>query len=249
MFTGVYAINPFNGEKVPVWVTNYVLFEYGTGAVMGVPTHDERDFMFAKKYNLPMKIVIQNKEHNLTLETMENAYVEDGELVESGQFTGMNNRKAITAMIDWLEENNLGKRRVNYRLRDWLISRQRYWGAPIPIIYCPHCGEVLVPEEQLPVKLPKDVKFETGATSPLAQAEDFVNCTCPNVVHLQNVKQILWIHSSALPGTICAMLTHIMIKLHLAKMLSIIGSLLTNISVVLNMLSCIYYIPVSSQKY
>ena len=126
-----------------------------------------------------MKIVIQNKEHNLTLETMENAYVEDGELVESGQFTGMNNRKAITAMIDWLEENNLGKRRVNYRLRDWLISRQRYWGAPIPIIYCPHCGEVLVPEEQLPVKLPKDVKFETGATSPLAQAEDFVNCTCP----------------------------------------------------------------------
>lgn len=179
MFTGVYAINPFNGEKVPVWVTNYVLFEYGTGAVMGVPTHDERDFMFAKKYNLPMKIVIQNKEHNLTLETMENAYVEDGELVESGQFTGMNNRKAITAMIDWLEENNLGKRRVNYRLRDWLISRQRYWGAPIPIIYCPHCGEVLVPEEQLPVKLPKDVKFETGATSPLAQAEDFVNCTCP----------------------------------------------------------------------
>ena len=134
MFTGVYAINPFNGEKVPVWVTNYVLFEYGTGAVMGVPTHDERDFMFAKKYNLPMKIVIQNKEHNLTLETMENAYVEDG---------------------------------------------QRYWGAPIPIIYCPHCGEVLVPEEQLPVKLPKDVKFETGATSPLAQAEDFVNCTCP----------------------------------------------------------------------
>lgn len=179
MFTGVYAINPFNGEKVPVWVTNYVLFEYGTGAVMGVPTHDERDFMFAKKYNLPMKIVIQNKEHNLTLETMENAYVEDGELVKSGQFTGMNNRKAITAMIDWLEENNLGKRRVNYRLRDWLISRQRYWGAPIPIIYCPHCGEVLVPEEQLPVKLPKDVKFETGATSPLAQAEDFVNCTCP----------------------------------------------------------------------
>lgn len=179
MFTGVYAINPFNGEKVPVWVTNYVLFEYGTGAVMGVPTHDERDFMFAKKYNLPMKIVIQNKEHNLTLDTMENAYVEDGELVESGQFTGMNNRKAITAMIDWLEENNLGKRRVNYRLRDWLISRQRYWGAPIPIIYCPHCGEVLVPEEQLPVKLPKNVKFETGATSPLAQAEDFVNCTCP----------------------------------------------------------------------
>ena len=179
MFTGVYAINPFNGEKVPVWVTNYVLYEYGTGAVMGVPTHDERDFMFAKKYNLPMKIVIQNKDNSLTLETMENAYVDDGVLVNSGQFTGMNNRKAITAMIDWLEENKLGERHVNYRLRDWLISRQRYWGAPIPVIYCPHCGEVLVPEEDLPVKLPKDVKFETGATSPLAQSEEFVNCTCP----------------------------------------------------------------------
>lgn len=147
MFTGVYAINPFNGEKVPVWVTNYVLFEYGTGAVMGVPTHDERDFLFAKKYNLPMKIVIQNKEHDLTLDTMQGAYVDDGELIESGKFTGMNNREAIPAMIDWLEENNLGKRRVNYRLRDWLISRQRYWGAPIPVIYCPHCGEVLVPEK------------------------------------------------------------------------------------------------------
>ncbi|HIX84840.1 MAG TPA: leucine--tRNA ligase [Candidatus Megamonas gallistercoris] len=179
MFTGVYAVNPFNGEKVPVWVTNYVLFEYGTGAVMGVPTHDERDFMFAKKYNLPMKIVIQNKDNSLTLETMENAYTDDGILVNSGQFTGMNNRKAITAMIDWLEENKLGERHVNYRLRDWLISRQRYWGAPIPVIYCPHCGEVLVPEEDLPVKLPRDVKFETGATSPLAQSEEFVNCTCP----------------------------------------------------------------------
>lgn len=179
MFTGVYAINPFNGEKVPVWVTNYVLFEYGTGAVMGVPTHDERDWMFANKYNLGKKIVIQNKDHSLTLDTMDNAYVEDGELVDSGKFTDMNNRKAITAMIDWLEENHLGKRRVNYRLRDWLISRQRYWGAPIPIIYCPHCGEVLVPEKDLPVKLPRDVKFETGAKSPLAQSEEFVNCTCP----------------------------------------------------------------------
>ena len=179
MFTGVYAVNPFNGEKVPVWVTNYVLYEYGTGAVMGVPTHDERDFMFAKKYNLPMKIVIKNKDNSLTLETMKNAYVDDGVLVNSGQFTGMNNRKAITAMIDWLEENKLGERHVNYRLRDWLISRQRYWGAPIPVIYCPHCGEVLVPEEDLPVKLPRDVKFETGATSPLAQSEEFVNCTCP----------------------------------------------------------------------
>ncbi len=179
MFTGVYAINPFNGEKVPVWVTNYVLYEYGTGAVMGVPTHDERDWMFANKYNLGKKIVIQNKDNSLSLNTMDNAYIEDGTLVNSGKFTGMNNRKAITAMIDWLEENKLGERHVNYRLRDWLISRQRYWGAPIPVVYCPKCGEQLVPEDQLPVKLPKDVKFETGATSPLAQSEEFVNCTCP----------------------------------------------------------------------
>ncbi|WP_196604922.1 leucine--tRNA ligase [Pectinatus haikarae] len=179
VFTGAYAINPFNGEKVPIWIANYVLFEYGTGAVMGVPTHDSRDWMFAGKYKLGKKIVITDAENQLTLDRMTDAYVDDGILVNSGEFTGMNNRKAIPAMIDWLEKNGCGKRRINYRLRDWLISRQRYWGAPIPVIYCEKCGTVLVPEKDLPVKLPEDVKFDPGVVSPLAHSEAFVNCTCP----------------------------------------------------------------------
>ena len=179
LFTGVYAINPFNGEKVPVWVTNYVLYEYGTGAVMGVPAHDERDWFFSAKYNLPRKIVIQNKDHSLKLEEMTGAYGEAGVLVNSGEFDGINNEEAKTKIIDWIVAKGIGERRINYRLRDWLISRQRYWGAPIPIIYCDDCGEVLVPEKDLPVKLPREVKFETGATSPLAQSEEFVHCTCP----------------------------------------------------------------------
>ena len=179
MFTGAYAVNPFNGERVPIWITNYVLYEYGTGAVMGVPTHDERDWMFADTYNLPKKLVVNNQEGNLTLESMDHAYVDAGVLVNSGEFTGMDSEKAKPAIIDWIEAQKVGQKRVNYRLRDWLISRQRYWGAPIPVIYCPKCGEVLVPKEDLPVKLPENVNFATGSVSPLAQAEDFVNCTCP----------------------------------------------------------------------
>lgn len=179
MFTGAYAVNPFNGKRVPIWITNYVLYEYGTGAVMGVPTHDERDWMFADKYNLPKVLVVNNIEGTLALDTMEGAYVDPGVLVNSGEFSGMDSEKAKPAIIKWIEEHKVGTKRVNYRLRDWLISRQRYWGAPIPVIYCPHCGEVLVPEKDLPVKLPENVKFEAGAVSPLAQVEDFVNCKCP----------------------------------------------------------------------
>ncbi|WP_196599494.1 leucine--tRNA ligase [Pectinatus frisingensis] len=180
IFTGAYAINPFNGEKVPIWVANYVLFEYGTGAVMGVPTHDSRDWMFAGKYNLGKKIVITDNDNTLAIDSMTDAYTDDGILINSGEFTGMNNRQAIPAMIDWLEKNHRGKRRINYRLRDWLISRQRYWGAPIPVIYCKKCGTVLVPEKDLPVKLPEDVKFDPGVVSPLAHSEKFVNCICPH---------------------------------------------------------------------
>ena len=179
MFTGAYAVNPFNGKRVPIWITNYVLYEYGTGAVMGVPTHDERDWMFAAKYGLEKILVVNNPEGTLSLDTMENAYVDPGVLVNSGAFTGMDSEKAKGAIIQWIVDHNIGQRKVNYRLRDWLISRQRYWGAPIPVIYCPHCGEVLVPEDQLPVKLPENVKFEQGSVSPLAQCSDFVNCTCP----------------------------------------------------------------------
>lgn len=179
VFTGSYAISPFNGKRVPIWISNYVLYEYGTGAVMGVPTHDERDWMFATKYGLEKIIVIDDPKKPLSLDTMENAYIEPGVLVHSGAFDGMENEAAKGAILDWLERQGIGKRRVNYRLRDWLISRQRYWGAPIPVIHCPHCGEVLVPEDELPVELPEDVKFEQGVVSPLAQCESFVNVKCP----------------------------------------------------------------------
>ena len=180
IFTGLYAINPFNGNKVEIWVTNYVLAEYGTGAVIGVPSEDQRDWMFAAKYNLNIIITLQPKDRELKLEEMTEAYVDKaGVLVNSAEFSGMDIKAAMKGIMDKAEAEGFGKRRVNYRLRDWLISRQRYWGAPIPVIYCPDCGEQLVPEDQLPVMLPEDVKFEQGAVSPLAQSESFVNCTCP----------------------------------------------------------------------
>lgn len=180
VFTGVYCINPFTGRKVEIWVTNYVLYDYGTGAVMGVPTGDQRDWMFADKYGIEKIVTICPIGKELKLEEMTCAYEEkEGMLVNSGEFTGMEMHKAMSAIMDKAEAEGFGKRRVNYRLRDWLISRQRYWGAPIPIIYCPHCGEVLVPEDQLPVRLPEDVSFTAGAKSPLATSEKFVHCKCP----------------------------------------------------------------------
>lgn len=180
VFTGVYCINPFTGRKVEIWVTNYVLYDYGTGAVMGVPTGDQRDWMFADKYGIEKIVTICPVGKELKLEEMTCAYEEkEGMLVNSGEFTGMEMHKAMSAIMDKAEAEGFGKRRVNYRLRDWLISRQRYWGAPIPIIYCPHCGEILVPEDQLPVRLPEDVSFTAGAKSPLATSEEFVHCKCP----------------------------------------------------------------------
>ena len=180
IFTGIYAINPFNGNKVELWVTNYVLADYGTGAVMGVPSGDQRDWMFAKKYDLPIILTIQPKGQELRLEEMTEAYTDkDGVLVNSGKFSGMEIHKAMSGIIDEAEAQGFGQRKVNYRLRDWLISRQRYWGAPIPVIHCPHCGEVLVPEKDLPVLLPEDVSFDQGSLSPLASSESFVHCKCP----------------------------------------------------------------------
>ncbi|GBG56395.1 leucine--tRNA ligase [Sporomusaceae bacterium FL31] len=179
MFTGAYAVNPFTGEQVPIWVANYVLIEYGTGAVMGVPAHDERDWQFASKYNLAKRLVIDWQNGQSTLDQMTGAYDGSGVLINSGDFSGLDNERAKSAIATWLEERSLGKRRVNYRLRDWLVSRQRYWGAPIPIIYCEKCGVVPVPQDQLPVMLPDNVRFDTGSVSPLAQVTDFVNCNCP----------------------------------------------------------------------
>jgi len=180
MFTGLYAVNPFNGRKVELWVTNYVLAEYGTGAVMGVPSEDQRDWMFAKKYDLPIIVTLRPKDRELKLEEMTEAYTDkDGILVNSAEFDGMEMHEALAAIVEKAVKEGFGRRKVNYRLRDWLISRQRYWGAPIPVVYCDKCGEQLVPEEELPVKLPEDVNFEQGAVSPLAQSESFVHCTCP----------------------------------------------------------------------
>lgn len=180
-FTGAYATHPLTGQQVPIWVANYVLMDYGTGAVMGVPAHDERDFTFATKYNLPIQVVIKPVEGNLEL-PLKDAYTEDGVLVNSGSFDGMVNRDALSAIAKHLEEKSLGGSTVNYRLRDWLISRQRYWGTPIPIIYCDDCGVVPVPKDQLPVVLPEDVVFD-GKRNPLTTSETFVHTTCPKCGH------------------------------------------------------------------
>lgn len=176
-FTGAYAKHPLTEEEVPLWVANYVLMDYGTGAVMGVPAHDERDFAFATKYDLPIRKVIENAAEPL-VEPLSEAYIDDGVLVNSGSFNGMPNREAIEAISRKLEEEGQGRRTVTYRLRDWLVSRQRYWGAPIPFVYCDSCGTVPVPKEQLPVLLPEDVTFD-GQTNPLLTSPSFVETTCP----------------------------------------------------------------------
>ncbi|HUJ17840.1 MAG TPA: leucine--tRNA ligase [Nitrospirota bacterium] len=179
IFTGAYAINPLNNERVPVWVGNFVLMEYGTGAIMSVPAHDQRDFEFARKYGLSIRVVIQNPEKNLDPGTMKQAYVEDGTLVHSGKFDGLNNAEAKEKIADHVASSKIGKRTVNWRLRDWGISRQRYWGTPIPIIYCGACGAVPVAERDLPVRLPVDVELTGKGSSPLAESKSFVETTCP----------------------------------------------------------------------
>jgi leucyl-tRNA synthetase len=171
-------INPATGEEFPIYVADYVVMEYGTGAVMGVPAHDQRDFEFARKYGLPIRVVIQDKAGLLTGDTMTEAYVEDGIMVNSGQFDDRPNREAIPDFVSYMVDSGWGRASLTYRLRDWLISRQRYWGTPIPIIYCSKCGEVPVPEEDLPVILPSDVEF-TGEGNPLETSETFLQVTCP----------------------------------------------------------------------
>jgi leucyl-tRNA synthetase len=179
IFTGAYAVNPLNNEKVPVWVGNFVLMEYGTGAIMSVPAHDQRDFEFAKKYGIPIRVVIQNGEKSLDPQVMKEAYVAEGAMVNSGPFDGTPNAKGKETVADYVEQKNLGKRTVNWRLRDWGISRQRYWGTPIPIVYCEKCGAVAVAEKDLPVKLPTDVELTGKGQSPLAESKSFRETTCP----------------------------------------------------------------------
>jgi leucyl-tRNA synthetase len=180
LFLDAYAINPINDQRIPILIANYVLMDYGTGAVMGVPAHDQRDFDFAKKYNLPIPIVIQPEGENFTEVTqLEEAYTEDGVMVNSGRYNGMHNRVAYENIVKELEEKNSGKKTITHRLRDWLISRQRYWGTPIPIVYCDDCGVVPVPNKDLPVKLPTEVEFKNNGQSPLLEIEDFLYTTCP----------------------------------------------------------------------
>lgn len=176
--TGAFAINPVNGEKVPIWIADYVLASYGTGCVMAVPAHDERDFAFAKKFNLPIRKVILKDGTGENDELLE-AFTEVGTMINSEQFNGLPSDTGIEKVTDFLESKNQGKKKINYRLRDWLISRQRYWGTPIPIVYCEKCGELPVPENQLPVELPYDVDFKPDGGSPLAGNKDFVNTVCP----------------------------------------------------------------------
>jgi len=177
VFIGSYAVNKLNGEKVPLWIADYVLLSYGTGAVMAVPAHDQRDFEFAHDYGLPIRVVIAPD--GWSGEEFTEAYVEAGTMVNSGQFDGMPSEQGKEAISDFMEANGYGRRTESYRLRDWLISRQRYWGAPIPIVYCPTCGTVPVPESDLPVLLPEDAEFKPTGESPLKYCESFVNTTCP----------------------------------------------------------------------
>lgn len=179
VFSGRYCINPLNNDKVQIWVTNYVLMDYGTGAVMAVPAHDQRDYEFAIKYNIPMKIVIQNPDLNLRLESMKQAYTEAGIMVNSSVFDGQDSELAKGKISDYITEKGFGKATHTYRLRDWGISRQRYWGNPIPIIHCPHCGVVLVPDEDLPVLLPDNVQVGKTTSNPLLSVPEWLNVSCP----------------------------------------------------------------------
>ncbi len=179
VFIGKYAVNPVNGKKVPIFISDYVLMGYGTGAIMAVPAHDQRDFDFARKFDLEIIPVVDSGNPEIDVHNLSEAFAAEGTMINSGKFDGMNNKEAISAVIEWLEEEGIGKKTVNYRLRDWLISRQRYWGTPIPMIYCEDCGWVPEKEENLPVLLPTDVKFTGKGESPLTTSKTFAKCTCP----------------------------------------------------------------------
>ncbi|MFR7985198.1 MAG: leucine--tRNA ligase [Clostridia bacterium] len=178
-FIGRYAINPVNGKKVPIYISDYVLMDYGTGAIMAVPAHDQRDFEFAKKFGLDIIPVVDTDDPEIDVYNLKEAFAAEGNMINSEMFTGMNNKEAIVKIIDYLEEKGIGKKSINYRLRDWLISRQRYWGTPIPMIYCDSCGWVPEKEENLPVLLPTDVEFTGKGESPLTTSKTFAHAVCP----------------------------------------------------------------------
>ena len=207
VFTGFYAVNPVNDERIPIWVADYVLMDYGTGAIMAVPAHDERDFAFARTFGLPIRPVVVPRGDEAAAEVGDRPYVshsDDEVLVNSGQFTGLSSPEAKAAIVDSLGEAGRGTPAVNYRLRDWLLSRQRYWGCPIPIIHCARCGMVPVPEDDLPVLLPEVDDYLPKGRSPLAAAEDWVNVTCPSAAARRGARPTRWTRSSTRRGTSCA---------------------------------------------
>ena len=179
VFIGRYAVNPITAKEIPIFISDYVLMGYGTGAIMAVPAHDQRDFDFAKKFNLDIVPVVEPNDSDIDVNNLSESFEAEGKMINSGEFNGLNNREAIAKIIDYITEKGIGKKTVNYRLRDWLISRQRYWGTPIPMINCPKCGWVPEKEENLPILLPKDVEFTGKGESPLATSKDFANCKCP----------------------------------------------------------------------
>ena len=179
VFIGRYAVNPITAKEIPIFISDYVLMGYGTGGIMAVPAHDQRDFDFAKKFNLDIVPVVEPNDANIDVNNLSESFEAEGKMINSGEFNGLNNREAIAKIIDYITEKGIGKKTINYRLRDWLISRQRYWGTPIPMINCPKCGWVPEKEENLPILLPKDVEFTGKGESPLATSKDFANCKCP----------------------------------------------------------------------
>ena len=179
MFIGRYAINPFTGKQIPIYIANYVLMDYGTGAIMAVPAHDERDFEFAVKYDLDVIPVVDPESEDIDVNNLKEAFVAEGKMINSGEYDGLDNKEGIEKIIEDLNKKGIGKKTINYRLRDWLISRQRYWGVPIPVVTCEKCGEVAVPESELPLLLPIDVKFTGKGESPLTTSETFLNAKCP----------------------------------------------------------------------
>jgi len=179
IFAGRYVVNPVNNKKIPLWIANYVLMEYGTGAVMAVPAHDQRDFEFAKKYDLPIEVVIDDPKGHLEAGQMKEAYIEEGLMANSDKFNGIPSVEAMGKIADYMEQSRIGRKKVHYKLRDWLISRQRYWGAPIPIVYCDKCGIQPVKESELPVALPEKVEFKPHGKSPLKDVKGFVKAKCP----------------------------------------------------------------------
>lgn len=179
VFIGRYATNPITGKEIPIFISDYVLMGYGTGAIMAVPAHDQRDFDFAKKFKLDIIPVVEPNDSNIDVNNLSESFEAEGKMINSGEFNGLNNREAIEKIIDYITDKGIGKKTINYRLRDWLISRQRYWGTPIPMINCPKCGWVPEKEENLPILLPKDVEFTGKGESPLATSKDFANCKCP----------------------------------------------------------------------